>query len=61
MNEYYKSCAFPKPSSKNHKRPSVSDKTYYKVWNACEGTCVLCGIKQDLQLHHVKRKRKEFN
>jgi 5-methylcytosine-specific restriction endonuclease McrA len=53
MNEYYKTCAFPKPMKKKHRTPTVSDKTYYKVFNTCKGKCVLCGKQTQLQLHHV--------
>ena len=54
MNDYYKTCAFPKPQNKKKKRITVSDKTYYKVFNACKGTCVLCGSKHTLQAHHIR-------
>jgi len=53
MNDYYKNCAFPKPKAHKKRRETVSDETYKKVWQACDGSCVICGIKQDLQLHHV--------
>lgn len=53
MNEYYKHCAFPKPTMKKHKRAVVSEKTYYKVYKACKGQCVLCGGK-DIQAHHIR-------
>lgn len=61
MNEYYKICAFPKTQKKKHRTPRVSDKTYHKVFDACEGKCVLCGVSRQLELHHVLRARKEFN
>lgn len=60
MNDYYKTCAFPKPQNKKKKRITVSDKTYYKVFNACKGTCVLCGSKQSLELHHVLGRGKDL-
>ena len=58
MNEYYKHCAFPKPTIKKHKRETVTDRTYYKVWNLCNGTCQLCGTKQSLELHHIRGRGK---
>lgn len=60
MNEYYKTCKFPKPNIKKHKREVVTDKTYYKVWNACHGTCVLCGVKTNLELHHILGRGKDL-
>ncbi len=57
MNDYYKNCAFPKPQTKKKKRETVTDRTYYKVWTACEGTCQLCGTKQNLSLHHINGRR----
>ena len=54
MNDYYKNCAFPKPRTKKKKRETVTDRTYYKVWTACDGTCQICGAKQGLQLHHIR-------
>ena len=53
MNEYYITCAFPKQKGKPKKRNRVSDETYYKVFNACNGTCMLCGTKKALEMHHV--------
>lgn len=55
MNDYYKTCAYPKQQSKKKKRETVTDRTYYKVFTACNGTCMLCGTKQGLELHHVLR------
>ena len=60
MNDYYKICAFPKPKNKKHRTPTVSDKTYYKVFNTCEGKCVLCGISKGLELHHVLGRGKDL-
>lgn len=60
MNEYYKHCAFPKPKNKKKKRETVTDRTYYKVWTACQGTCMLCGAKQNLELHHVLGRGKDL-
>lgn len=31
----------------------VSKETYEKVYNACEGRCVLCGRMAWLELHHI--------
>lgn len=61
MNDYYKNCAFPKPQMKKKRRETVTDRTYYKVWTLCEGTCQLCGTKQGLELHHIMREGQEFN
>lgn len=60
MNEYYKKCAFPKPATKKKRRLTVSDKTYYRVFNACHGTCQLCPSKQYLELHHVLGRGKDL-
>lgn len=38
----------------------VSKETYEKVFNACEGRCVLCGKARDLQLHHVLSRGKDL-
>lgn len=54
MNNYYKDCAYPKPMMKKKKRETVTEQTYYKVYNACKGECVMCGKRQNLQLHHIK-------
>lgn len=57
MNEkskdYYTKCAYPKQAVKKKKREVVTDRTYYKTFTACKGTCVLCGTKQNLELHHI--------
>lgn len=53
MNEYYKSCAYPKQKVTKKRRETVTDRTYYKVMTLCNGTCQLCGTKQELELHHV--------
>ena len=34
-------------------KSKVSKETYEKVYNACEGMCVLCGKKVGLQAHHI--------
>lgn len=34
-------------------KTKVSKETYEKVYNACQGMCVLCSAKQGLQLHHI--------
>lgn len=60
MNEYYKTCKFAKPTIKKHKRETVKDSTYYRVWNACNGTCQLCGTKQNLEMHHILGRGKEL-
>lgn len=60
MNEYYKTCAYPKPQTKKKKRETVTDRTYYKVWTACQGTCMLCGTKQNLEMHHVLGRGKDL-
>ena len=58
MNEYYKTCKFPKPSTKKHKRLTVSKDTYQKVYKACGGKCVLMDgtCNGGLELHHIMRK-----
>lgn len=60
MSIDYSNMMFSKPKSKKHKRLTVSDQTYYKVWNACQGSCVLCGTKQNLELHHVLGRGKDL-
>lgn len=60
MNDYYKTCAFPKPKVTKKKKETVTDQTYYKVWTACQGTCQLCGTKQGLELHHVLGRGKDL-
>ena len=64
MNElskdYYANCKFSKPAVKKKKREVVRDATYYKVWNACNGTCQLCGSKQSLEMHHVLGRGKDL-
>ena len=37
----------------------VSKKTYEKVFNACQGMCVLCGKKVGLQAHHIRYRSEE--
>lgn len=32
----------------------VSKETYEKVYNACDGKCVLCGKTRGLQAHHIR-------
>ena len=32
----------------------VSKETYNKVFEACQGMCVLCGRTQGLQAHHIR-------
>ena len=54
MNDYYKTCKFPKPSLKKKSRVTVSNKTYDMVFKACKGQCVLCGAKNNLQAHHIR-------
>ena len=54
MNDYYRKCAYPKQQAKKKKRGRVTDETYYKVWNSCNGTCQLCGSRLSLQLHHIR-------
>ena len=58
MNEYYKICKFAKPQTKKKKKETVTDRTYYKVWNLCNGTCQLCGTRQSLELHHIRGRGK---
>ena len=58
--EYYLKCAYPKQAVKKKKRETVKDVTYYKVFTACKGTCVLCGTKQNLELHHILRRGKDL-
>ena len=53
MNEYYKHCKFAKPTIKKHKRETVKDETYKKVWEVCKGKCVICGAT-DIQAHHIR-------
>lgn len=60
MNEYYKNCAFPKPTTKKHSTPKVSHETYQKVFEACKGSCALCGVKRNLELHHVLGRGKDL-
>lgn len=38
----------------------VSKETYEKVFEACQGMCVLCGKTQTLQLHHVCGRGKDL-
>lgn len=58
--EYYENCAFPKNFKKKHKTETVTDRTYYKVFTACKGTCQLCGSKHNLELHHVRGRGKNL-
>jgi 5-methylcytosine-specific restriction endonuclease McrA len=60
VNDYYKNCAFPKPISKKHKRAIVSQETYNKVFNACNGSCVLCKTTKNLELHHILGRGKDL-
>jgi len=60
MNDYYKNCKFPKPTTKKHKRLQVSNETYTQVFEACNGMCVLCGTKQNLELHHILGRGKDL-
>lgn len=53
MNDYYKNCAFPKPETKKKEREKVSEETYNRVFNICEGRCVLCGAA-GTQEHHIR-------
>ena len=61
MNDYYKTCKFPKQALKKKKRLTVSNKTYEKVFKACKGQCVLCGTSQWLELHHILRQEQGLN
>lgn len=58
--EYYLKCKFPKQAVKKKKREVVTDRTYYKVFTACKGTCVLCGARQNLELHHILGRGKDL-
>ena len=55
MNEYYKNCAFPKPSCKKKGKEKVSEETYWTVFNTCKGQCVLMDehCSGRLHLHHI--------
>ena len=35
------------------KKYTVSEDTYRKVFEACQGMCVLCSTTQNLELHHI--------
>ena len=55
--------AFPKSSKtvlKAKPKTKVSKSTYNEVFEACKGSCVLCGAKQNLELHHVLGRGKEL-
>lgn len=52
-NDYYKNCAFPKPTIEKRGKPKVSPETYNLVFNTCDGRCVLCGTTKFLHLHHI--------
>ena len=57
MNDYYRTCKFAKERTKKHKKEQVSKDTYTKVYEACKGKCVLCGVADNpykrLQMHHI--------
>lgn len=46
---------FPKQKLKKHRTETVTDKTYYTVYNRDKGKCQLCGSTQWLELHHINR------
>lgn len=60
MNDYYRTCKFAKPGLKKKKTPKVSKDTYYRVFNACKGKCVLCGSAKSLELHHILGRGKDL-
>ena len=41
------------------KKYKVSEETYQKVFNACQGMCVLCSTTRNLQAHHVRYRSEE--
>lgn len=45
---------FPKPKHKKKKREIVSKETYEEVNERDKGRCRLCGLFNNLQLHHIQ-------
>lgn len=55
MSIDYSKMAFPKGQNlvKKARKKQVSKDTYQKVFDCCNGKCVLCGKQTELHLHHV--------
>lgn len=49
-----------KQKIKKHRTETVSDKTYKAVFERDKGKCQLCGISQQLELHHIKGRGKNL-
>ena len=62
MSIDYSIFAFPKGKNlvKKNKTIRVSKSTYDEVFEICKGRCVLCGVKKDLELHHIKGRGKDL-
>jgi 5-methylcytosine-specific restriction endonuclease McrA len=44
---------YPKPKFKKHRTEKVTEQTYYSVFNRDNGTCQMCGNRNNLELHHI--------
>ena len=60
MSIDYSSFLYPKPRRKKKKDTYVKPEVYYTVFNECKGTCQLCGIQRELQLHHINGRGKNL-